>query len=358
MTRAARALIDLTALQANLAQVRRLAPHSKVLAVVKANGYGHGLARIAPALADADALAVAHLEEAMVLREAGITQPVVVLHGFNDEEELGLLKRLGAQPVVHSAHHLDLLEAQGMDHGLWLKVDTGMHRLGFTPEELHALWPRLEGHGPRVVMSHFANADRPELDANDEQKRLFAQTVAHLEGELSLANSAALMAYTDCHHHWVRPGVMLYGVNPFADGRELPVKLKPVMRLSSRLIAVKRLRQGEAVGYGHRWRAPQDTCLGVVGIGYGDGYPRHAADGTPVWLNGREVPLVGQVSMDMICVDLGPAAKDQPGDEVVLWGPELAVERVAQAAGTIAYELLCRLTRRVKFSQVSEHGQD
>ncbi len=352
MTRWARATVDLGALRSNLEQARCRAAHSRVMAVVKADGYGHGLAAVSQALAGADALAVSCLEEAEVVRAAGASARLVLLEGMFGADELGLLDALWCDAVIHSDWQLELLRSRqprrAMD--VWLKVETGMHRLGFPAEAVPEAWRRLRecpGIGQVRFLTHLACADDRDDATTRQQCETLERACAGLPGERSLANSAGLLGWPEAHADWVRPGVMLYGVDPFADGRPRE-PLEPVMTLEARLIARNFCRRGEAVGYGGTWRAPEDLDLGIVSIGYGDGYPRHAPSGTPVLLATGRAPLVGRVSMDMLCIDLRGHPQARPGERVVLWGPGLPVEEVAQHCGTIGYELLCRLTPRVR----------
>lgn len=354
MTRPLRARIDLQALASNLSLARDRAPGSRVLAVIKADAYGHGMVEAARALAAADALAVASLEEALRLREAAITGDIVLLEGLFEARELEAAVEQRLQLVVHSEAQLQWLEAWrgSAPLSLWLKVDTGMNRLGFAPGELHQAWERLAAlpqlrKGCLRLMSHLACADEAEHPANDVQRECFEAATAGLDAERSLANSAALLTRPDMHYDWVRPGILLYGCSPLSDSGVAGVGLRPVMTLESRLIAVQQRRRGDAIGYGHSWVCPEDMPVGVVAVGYGDGYPRHAPGGTPVLVNGERVPLVGRVSMDMLCVDLRSQPQAAAGDAVVLWGEGLPVETVAAHAGTIGYELLCGVTARV-----------
>jgi alanine racemase len=351
MSRPARALLDASALRHNLAQVKRLAPRSRVLAVVKANGYGHGLAWVAATLNQADAFAVASTDEALLLRRAGITQPIVLLEGFFSADELPLLQAQQLAPVIHHEHQLRLLELQPAltPELIWIKLDTGMHRVGFAPNKLAAVLPRVQKLPVREIrlMTHFANAD----DISDPATRLQIESFrTHTAGQAlaaSLANSAGVVAWPDSHADWVRPGIMLYGAAPLIGKSASDFHLKPVMSLQTALIAVHRRRQGEAVGYGGDFRCPEDMNVGVATIGYGDGYPRHAPSGTPVLVNGMRVPLIGRVSMDMITLDLRSQPNAQVGDPVVLWGEGLPVDEIAAKAGTISYELLCHVTERI-----------
>ncbi len=364
MSRVTRATINLAALKNNLAVVKQAAPAQKVMAVVKADAYGHGIARIAQALAEVltehDAFAVASIDEAVMLRAVGITHSIVVLEGFNSSADLGLIQQHNITVVIHHLSQVILLELhpeQANNIKCWLKIDTGMHRLGFAPDDVKKMYQRLLNVGVDTdigLMTHLANADDRQDPKSEQQIELFHQIVSGNPAETSLANSAAILGWPAAHGHWVRPGIMLYGVNPFISSKEEePNKfvshLNPVMTLSAALIAINKISKDETIGYGSSWQCPEDMLVGVVSIGYGDGYPRHAPSGTPVLVNGKRVELIGRVSMDMIMVDLREQPDAKVGDEVILWGEDLAVEEIAVAAGTIGYELLCGVTRRVTF---------
>ena len=358
MSRATGALIDLGALRHNLKRVRELAPRSKVMAVVKANAYGHGLAIAAQALADADAFAVASLDEAQTVRRAGLANPIVLLEGVFSEQELEEAAQWNCELVVHDDYQLKLIEKSRLrkELGVWLKVDTGMNRLGFAPAAVPDAWRRLskaKSVRPSLrLMTHFASADEVSNPKTVAQLEAFAVATKGIEAERSIANSAAILAWPHSHFDWVRPGSMLYGASPFATRTGTEDGLKPVMTMETALIAVKKLRKGESVGYGGAFVAQEDMTLGIAAIGYGDGYPRHAPSGTPVLVKGVRVSLVGRVAMDMIALDLRGLRSAAVGDPVVAWGPELPVEEIARAAGTIPLELLCGVTHRVKFSVV------
>ena len=353
MSRPARALVDADALRHNLRQARLHAPRSRVMAVVKANGYGHGLVWVARSLnGAADAFGVSSVEEGIQLREAGITQPICLLEGFFSPDELPLLAKHRLEPAIHCESQVDALAqaAPMVKLSVWLKIDTGMHRLGFLPPVVPKVLKQLRS-SPTVaairVMSHFARADIPADPDTQAQIDSFLAQIRELDLESSLANSAGILAWPQSHLDWVRPGIMLYGVSPLEGQDAATLGLSPVMTLQTALIAVHARRKGEAVGYGGDWRCPEDMPVGVAAIGYGDGYPRHAAPGTPVLVNGKRVPLAGRVSMDMITLDLRAQPDARAGDPVVLWGQGLPVEEVARSAGTIAYELLCHVTERI-----------
>ncbi len=352
MSRPLRMHIDEAALRHNLRRARQAAGDSRLMAVVKANGYGHGLVRVARVLApDVDAFGVASLDEARSLREAGIRRPLCLLEGVFAPEELAALGPLGLQAVFHQDIQLDWLDgfSGGTPFDAWIKIDTGMHRLGFPPQRLPAVLRRLRAHpavGEIRLMSHLACADDRSDPATAAQLAAFRACLADTGLEGSLANSAGLLGWPGARLDWVRPGLMLYGASPFAGETGAQQGLRPVMQLDSALIAVSRQPAGARIGYGGSWTCPEDMPVGVVAVGYGDGYPRHAPTGTPVLLDGAELPLIGRVSMDMICVDLRARPGARVGDPVRLWGEGLPVERVAAAAGTLAYELLCHVGPR------------
>ncbi len=359
MTPAAHAVVDLTAVKHNLARVREYAPAAKIMAVIKANAYGHGLLQIAKVLEGVDGIAVARVDEAVRLRKAKITCRITVLEGFVCEQELDELMQFDLDCVVHSIGQIDILENYSAQKkvSVWLKLDSGMNRLGFNPDEFVSAYQRLI-NCPRVkqpisLMTHFSSADDKESDVTDKQLRLFKQLTESYSGEKSIANSAGIIAWSDSISDWVRPGIMLYGVSPFSEDCGLDLGLKPVMSLHARLISVKKIKAGEAVGYAGTWVSKSTTILGVVAIGYGDGYPRAAKSGTPVLVNGKRVPIIGRVSMDMVTVDLSSQANSKPGDTVTLWGEGLPVEEVATYADTIPYTLLCGVTQRVRVESVA-----
>lgn len=359
MTRATRAVIDLAALQHNLQVSRHAAPNSRQMAIIKAHAYGHGMVRIAQALDDADAFGVALIEEAIPLREAGVSKPILLLEGLTSEQDLTLIRGYNLDCVVHHESQLRMLEAAfGDPVTVWLKIDTGMHRLGFKPEQANQAYQRLQQCAvvkqPIQLMTHLANADERDDDLTEQQIKRFYEAIQFADSEksnlsCSIANSAGILGWPASHADWVRPGIMLYGVSPFVAGTAKEHDLKPVMTLKSELIAVNHFKKGDKVGYGGSWSCSDDMPIGVVAIGYGDGYPRHARSGTPVLVNGQRVQLVGRVSMDMITVDLREQVNAVVGDRVTLWGQGLPIEEVADCASTIAYELLCSVTSRVQF---------
>ena len=356
--RTATAVIDRQALLHNYQSIKTKAPNSQILAVLKANGYGHGLERIAKALStsaiQADAFGVARLDEALVLRAAGIVKPIVLLEGFFNADDIDILSVNNLQTIVHNQEQLQAILSAKLTQPLkvWLKIDTGMHRLGIDIKDFQSFYQQLlqsdNVENDIVLMSHLACADDVSNDMTHQQLAVFSTVTDGLIQAKCIANSAGICAWPESHFDWIRPGLMLYGVSPMANESAEALNIKPVMTLQSSLIAKRNITAGESVGYSSSWTSEADTTIGVVAIGYGDGYPRHAVNGTPVLVNGRIVPLVGRVSMDMITVDLGKSATDNIGDVVTLWGEGLPVEKVAEYASTISYELLCNIKSRVK----------
>ena len=356
------ATISAAALRHNLSVIRARAPASKVMAVVKANAYGHGVRAVAKALSGADSFAVARIEEGLTLRQVGIAQPIVLLEGVFDQDQLAEAAHANFELVVHTHEQIELLRrAPGVaprdgHFTVWLKLDTGMNRLGFKPSEFlqarAALQTMRHVRQPVRLITHMANADTPEHPGTLEQIKIFDTVTDALPGERSVANSASLFAFEQTQRDWVRPGLALYGVSPFGDSTGADHSLQPVMTLASHIIALKTLEPGEHVGYGSIWSARRRTRLAIAAVGYGDGYPRNVLSSTPVLVKGRRAPLIGRVSMDMIGIDVTDldgtdACAALPGDPVVLWGDGLPVEKIASCAGTIPYELLCGISQRV-----------
>lgn len=346
--------IDQNALENNLQIVRR-ATSARVMSIIKADGYGHGLMRVAEALSASDGFAVLDIRDAIRLREAGYRQPILMLEGFFDAEDLAPVAEHDLACVIHSPWQLALLDAYPKDGQLdvWLKVNSGMNRLGFLPQQVRHAMEQLRRHRAVcsiTLMTHFANAD--EARGVAEPLSVFNEIAAYCHVPRSLANSAALLRYPETHGEWVRPGIMLYGASPFAPGGgEGPsaqqLGLKPAMTLSSRIIAVQELRAGDEVGYGALFRAAHPMRIGIVACGYADGYPRHAPNGTPILVDGQRTQTLGRVSMDMLYADLSKLPQAGVGSHVVLWGEGMPIEEVAHAAGTVSYELMCALTARV-----------
>ncbi len=353
MNRLIRAVIDTRALRHNLTTIRERARGARVMAVVKANAYGHGLIPTALALADADAFAVARLEEGLALRAAGITQPIVLLEGVFAAEHLLEAARHGFDLVVHDPLQIELLEEfRGQSRFiLWIKIDTGMNRLGFRAEEFPEALRRVQRLQPPPLeirlLTHLARADDRDDAMTRRQLAKFRATVGTLDYALSIANSAGLFGSVQLGCDWVRPGLALYGGSPFEDRTGAQLGLQPVMSLETSVIATRKVLKGETVGYGGTWTAQRDSLIAIVAAGYGDGIARNLPGGTPVLIYGRRVPLAGRVSMDMIAVDITGVGEIHVGTPVVLWGPGLPVEEIARHAGTIPYELLCGVSQRV-----------
>jgi len=356
MSRPLTARIDLAALAHNLGVAKAAAPHSKVLAAIKANGYGHGLTRVARGLRAADGFAVLTIDEAAQLRGEGYTHPIVLLEGFFHPDELPEIAHLRLRPVIHREDQVAILARTHLEHRIdvLLKIDTGMHRLGLRPARVAEVLATLRAApqvGSITLMTHFACADDPAIGVA-AQLAVFREAAGDSKLPASLANSAALLRYPETHADWVRPGIMLYGISPFANQTGADLGLLPVMTLESRLIAVQRIRKGEAVGYGATFVAERDMSIGTVACGYADGYPRHAGTGTPVLVEGHLTRTLGRVSMDMLSVDLSPMPNAHVGSPVTLWGADLPAEHVAASAGTIAYELLTALAPRVRVEEI------
>ncbi len=354
MSRGTWAEIDASALRHNVKTIQHIAPHQLIIAMIKANAYGHGINPIAAILSETDieGLGVAVLEEALVLRQAGISKRIILMEGVFNAAELIHAASENMDVVVHHLGQLELLEQVILPHPIrvWLKIDTGMHRLGFSPEDVKIVWQRLHALSQVesiILMSHFACADQHHDPKTEDQFKVFEQITAGIPGLKSLANSAIILHHSEKHADLLRPGIMLYGISPFSDELGEDYNLKPVMTLHARIIAVKTLKAGESVGYGAIWNCPSDRNIGVVSVGYGDGYPRHAINGTPVLVNGRRASLIGRVSMDMITVDLYDQPDAKVGDPVILWGRGLPIETIAQCANTIAYQLTTQVTARV-----------
>ena len=349
-----RVRIDSAALRHNLDAARRRAPRSRICAVVKANAYGHGLARAARALAAADGLALIELEAALELRRLGERRPILLLQGFFSPDELEPIAAHGLNAVVHDAEQLAILERARPPKKIAVvaKLNTGMNRLGFPAEDLRGVLERLRncpGAGAIALMTHFADADGKR--GVRWQLERFEAASAGVDLPKSLANSAALLRYPEAHKDWVRPGIMLYGCSPFPDESAEKLGLKPAMTLTSELIAVKELRPGDCVGYGCTFTADARMRVGVVACGYADGYPRHAPTGTPILVAGKRTRTLGRVAMDMLFADVSGISGAEVGSAVTLWGEGLSADEVAASAGTVSYELLCAISQRVPVSE-------
>jgi len=355
VSRAAFATIHLASLKHNLQRVRQLGGGAKVMAVVKADGYGHGLERVARALASADAFGVAAIADGLRLRAAGFRQRIVVLSGPDEAADLAELRRLELDAVIHHDSQVAWLEADrdARPIRVWLKIDSGMHRLGFAPERATEMYKRLRAlpsiRADITLMTHFAASDEFDQPLTAAQIDVFDAAVSDIAAEHSLANSAAVLGWPTSRGQWLRTGGLLYGLSVVDGKTGADFGFQPAMTLSSKLIAVNDVRKGEHVGYAATWQCPEDMRIGVAAIGYGDGYPRSAASGTPVLVNGQRAALIGRVSMDLITIDLRNVPNAQVGHAVVLWGRDLPVEEIATHAGTISYDLTCGMTKRVLF---------
>ncbi len=356
MPRPIRATISAGALAHNLLVAKAYASGAKLWAVIKANAYGHGVERAARALGAADGFAVLDFQEAVRLRGAGVTKPILMLEGFFKPIDLPLLLKYNLTPVIHNAEQVEMLRLAPLpaEMDVYLKVNSGMNRLGFNAENLRPAYDTVRMHAQVrnvTLMTHFADADgaagvKAQLDR-------FNELTQGLEAPRSLANSAALIRFPEARGDWVRPGIMLYGCSPFAGRTAESLNLKPAMTLGSEIIATRQLHAGERIGYGFSYEAVGEMAVGVVACGYADGYPRHAPSGTPVLVNGRRTRTVGRVSMDMICVDISGIPGASIGSAVTLWGEGLSADEVAASAGTLSYELLCALAPRVPVAEAA-----
>lgn len=355
MPRPILATFDLSALQHNLKVLKEAAPQSKVWAVVKANGYGHGLIRVTRTLKSADGFAVLDLNDAVRLRDAGMRRPILLLEGFFEARDITTVVDYKLTAVVHSSEQIEMLERTPTKAAIdvYLKMNTGMNRLGFGPIRFGDAYRRIKSRvrvDGTAFMTHFSDADGP--DGVDAQLKLFESGLRGMTGERCTANSAAVLRYPKSHFEWVRPGIALYGSSPFSDQDHESLGLKPVMTLTSRIITTQLIEPGDRVGYGGAFVAERPMRIGIVACGYGDGYPRHAPTGTPVLVGGFRTTLLGRVSMDLLAVDLTRLPEVTGGSEVTLWGNGLSVDVVARSAGTVSYELLTGLTQRVPVTEV------
>lgn len=351
MSRPIVATINQQALRHNLTVVRQAAPASRVWSVVKANAYGHGIERVREALSATDGFALLNMEEAILLREQGWKKPILLLEGFFQPEDLQLIDRYRLTTSVHSNWQIKALASASLSApvDIYLKMNSGMNRLGFRPEQVSGAWQKLRALsnvGEMTLMAHFADAENPQGLIAPLQR--VEQAAEGLNCPRSLSNSACTLWHPEAHFDWVRPGIILYGASPSGDWQDIAGSgLKPVMTLSSEIIAVQQLQAGDGVGYGYRYHASTVQRIGVVACGYADGYPRHAPTGTPVCVDGVMTQVVGAVSMDMITVDLTPCPQAGIGSSVELWGEQVKIDQVAKAAGTVGYELMCALAPRV-----------
>ena len=356
MSRTAIAILSSEHLLHNLALLKKKAPKSKIIAMVKANAYGHGLRSVASRVdGRVDCLGVASIDEALALRQAGIKAPIMLAEGVFEPNELVLAATNKFEVVFHYQKQIDWLAKSACPLPLraWLKINTGMGRLGFVLDEASEAYARLHAspyiQKPLRVLSHFACADEREHPLNQSQIQKFQHFIAPIQSEFSFCNSAAIFHFPDCHYDYVRPGLALYGVSPITGVSTASLGLKPVMTLQSTLIAVRHMPQGAYLGYGARYQCPETMPVGVVAMGYGDGYPISARDGTPVLVNNIECPIVGRVSMDMMTVDLRGCPQAEVGDPVILWGQGLPIERVVEHTSNIVWDLLTGVQHRVKF---------
>lgn len=358
---AVNAVISRRAVVHNFKKIKSLAPKSKVISVLKANAYGHGLLEMASILIESDIFGVARLEEAIALRAGDVDKQILLMEGFFNLTDIASLRRHNLQTVIHSFDQIKNLEQFSQSNLLtslplkvWLKIDTGMNRLGVAPSQFNEALARLKAidyvDNDINFMTHFSCADDLTNDFTAKQISQFNQLIDGQSGELTLANSAGILAWPESHADWVRPGLLLYGCSPMGDRTGSQDGFIPAMTLSTSVIAIKPLLNGESVGYGAHWKAQKNTQLGIIAIGYGDGYPRHAKAGTPVLINGKRYPIVGRVSMDMVTVDLGNDHQVVCGDQAIMWGNELPVEEIAQWSDTICYELILQLTSRVNIT--------
>ncbi|MCF6189643.1 MAG: alanine racemase [Cocleimonas sp.] len=357
MKRSSRITIHPEALQHNLKRAKQAAPNSKTLAVIKADAYGHGAVATAGILYEiADGFAVSCIPEAVELRDAGITKPITILQGHQSADDLRAAAHFDLRLTVHNDRQLSLLDQYSHQHKTGfevnLKIDTGMHRLGFHPDRAADVFQKLSSHSQvnadqLILMTHLSCADELDNKITKQQLTCFADAEKGIASPTlltkSIANSAGILGWEDSHSDWIRPGIMLYGSSPFATSHRDEHDLKAAMTLNAPIIAIHDLKKGDNIGYGATWQCPTDMKVAIIACGYADGYPRHAASGTPVWINSEEAQLVGRVSMDMIVVDISHFEDKniQVGDLAELWGKNLSVDRIAQSADTIAYELLC-----------------
>ena len=355
MTRPSRVIIDIKALEHNFSRIKELVHNSKIMAIIKADAYGHGIVRVAKTLRNADAFGVACLEEAEQLRIASITTPIILLEGPYKPNDLSLIIKLNLEVVIHNEYQLELLEKSKIDGPIkvWLKIDTGMHRLGFSVDKTEEMLRRLmlcrNINSTPILMSHLATANEKNHALTYQQLDTFREISKIVNIEKTIANSAAVINFPDVHFDWVRPGLMLYGVSPLINSCGHDHGLKSVMTLESEIISIQYLSKGEPVGYGATWRCPENMPVGIIAAGYGDGFPRHAKSGTPILVNNIRCPLIGRASMDMLTIDLRNQSNAKIGDRVVLWGGSLPIEEIATYAETIPYELLCGVHKRLQF---------
>lgn len=353
------AYINLNALKHNIRTIQKMAPKSKILAMVKSNAYGHGATIVAKTIEkNVGAFGVACLEEALALSHAKIKKQILLMKGFNDANELKIIDKHKFSVVIHNVEQLKILEKAQLNNKLaiWFKINTGMNRLGFSENDVLMAYENLVKNSyikkPFCLMTHLSDADYPRKAKNKEQICCFEKITKGMSGLKCIANSGTILHYKSAHKDWIRPGIILYGVSPYNEKTGKNHGLKPVMTLKSRIVAIQNLKKGATIGYGSTWTCPQDMRVAIVSAGYGDGYPRNAKNGTPVLVDNKLCSLVGRVSMDMLNIDLRNAPNAKVGDEVIFWGENLPIEKVAPYLDTIPYELFCQLTQRVKFCYV------
>lgn len=356
MGRLLQAIIDRQAFNHNLTEIKQLAPNSKIMAMIKANAYGHGLIETARTLTEVDAFGVACIEEALELRRANIKQRIVLCEGFFHVSELPVIENQDLEIVIHSSYQLELLQKFTGLIQVWLKIDTGMNRLGFSLIQAEKAFKEIKGKPNLMLkglMTHFSDADNSNSDKTNQQIDRFSKIITTFDKiddkkyPLSMANSAGILAWKNSHSDWIRPGLMLYGVSPFKDKIGADFNLRPVMSLETNIIAIKEIKAGETIGYSSRFISKKDMLIGVVAVGYGDGYSAKIPDGTPVLVGGERSEIVGQVSMDMAMIDLTKHTNVKVDDKVRLWGEDLPVELISKHANIISHELLASLGTRV-----------
>lgn len=344
--------LHFTALKHNAQQLKALAPNAQILPMLKANAYGHGALVIAKALPEVDGFGVATVDEGLALRDAGIKQAIVVMQGAQTHETWQAAIQQDLTLTVHNASQLAVLKTQSSSVKIWVQIDIGMHCLGFLPRELDAVWETVQqcniDREALCWFGHFPGAYLSDKQQAQQQAATFLAATNNLPGQKSLANSAAILSLPESHLDWQRPGIAVYGISPFEDKTAQDLGLQPVMQFTAPLLSIRELKKGDAISYGSTWTCPEDRRVGIVGVGYGDGYPHQAAPGTPVFFDGQLLPRVGKVAMDMMAIDLSNAPAAKIGDTVELWGANLPVEVIAKQANTIPYVLTTQVTNRVK----------
>jgi alanine racemase len=342
-----KAFINQASLRHNLSIVRQLTPKSKIMSVVKANGYGHGLINVAQGLNESDGFAVLTLNEAIDLRENGFEQDILLLEGAFESYEISIAAKMRINLVVHNQHQLEMINDAKLKQpiDIHFKINTGMNRLGFNPQDSREIIESLKNKSyikSMTLMTHFATADEPK--GVDWQLNVFNNIANQFNFSRSVANSASILNFKNTHLEWVRPGIMLYGASPIVEKKSRSFNLKPAMQLKSKIIAIQNLSKDDSIGYGDSFKAKDDMRIAVVACGYADGYPRHAPSGTPVYIEGKKTFTVGRVSMDMLYVDITNIPSASISSDVELWGENIPVDEVAEKSGTVGYELLCAIS--------------